>query len=91
MIHKDPPELDRALELAKQAVQHSPKDGRYRDTLGTIYFKLKQYKDAVAELELSLPMVENKIAVRQKLVTAYTKLDMLDQAKLQQDMIEASN
>ena len=36
-------------------------------------------------------MVENKIAVRQKLVTAYTKLDMLDQAKLQQDMIEASN
>ncbi len=91
LIHKDPPELDRALELAKQAVQYSPKDGRYRDTLGTIYFKLEQYKDAVAELELSLPMVKNKIAVRQKLVTAYTKLDMLDQAKLQQDMIEASN
>ena len=91
LTHKDPPELDRALELAKQAVQYSPKDGRYRDTLGTIYFKLEQYKDAVAELELALPMVENKIAVRQKLVTAYTKLDMLDQAKLQQDIIEASN
>ncbi len=91
LAHRDPPDLDRALELAKQAVKTSPKDGRYHDTLGTIYMKLEQYKDAAAEFELSLPTVRNKINVRKKLVDVYTKLGMLEQAKIQEDMIESSS
>ena len=91
LAHQDAPDLDRALELASQAVKQSPKDGRYRDTLGTIYLKQERYKDAAAELLLALSGVENPIAVRKKLVTAYTKLNMPDQVELQEDAIEASN
>ena len=91
LAHQDPPKLERALELAKQAVKSSPEDGRYRDTLGTVYLKLEQYTDAAAELELALAGAEDEIAVRKKLVTVYTKLNMLEQAKLQEEKIEAAN
>ena len=91
LSHQEPIDLERALELAKQAVKSKPNDGRYHDTLGTIYLKLEQYTDAAAELELALSGVVDEIAVRKKLVTAYTNLDMLEQAKLQEDLIEASN
>ena len=91
LAHQDPPKLERALALAKQAVKSRPEEGRYHDTLGTIYLKLEQYKDAAAELELSLPGVDDKIAVRKKLVTVYTNLEMLEQAKIQEDLIEAAN
>ena len=91
LAHQDVPNLERALELAKQAVQSSPQDGRYHDTLGTVYLKLGQFTDAAAEFELAMPSVDDKIAVRKKLVTVYTNLDMLEQAKLQEEKIEASN
>lgn len=91
LAHQNPPELDRALELANEAVKLSPKDGRYRDTRGTIYLKLERYKDAIAEFDLALPAVEDKVAVRKKLVTVYTKLDMPEQAEIHEQMIEASN
>ena len=91
LSHQDPPKLERALELAKQAVKQAPKNGPYRDTLGTIYLKLEQYKNAAAEFELAMAGVADKIAVRKKLVTVYTNLNMLEQAKIQEDMIEASN
>ena len=32
LAHQDPPDLERALELASQAVEQSPEDGRYRNT-----------------------------------------------------------
>ena len=91
LADQDPPQLERALELAKQAVENSPRDGRYHDTLGTIYLKLGQNKDAAAEFELAMPSVENKIAVHKKLVTVYTNLGMPEQAKIHEDKIEASN
>lgn len=91
LAHQNSPDLDRALELAKQAVKQSPKDGRYHDTLGTIYLKQEKYKDAAAEFQLALPSAENPIAVREKLVTVYTELNMPEQVELQKDMIEASN
>lgn len=91
LAHQDPPDLERALELALQAVKQSPNDGRYHDTLGTIYLKQEKFKDAAAEFQLALTGVENPINVRKKLVTVYTKLNMPDQVELQEEMIEASN
>ena len=91
LAHQDPPDLDRALELASQAVKQSPKDGRYHDTLGTVYLKQEKYKDAAAEFQLALAGVGNPIAVRKKLVTVYSKLNMPDQVEIQEEIIEASN
>ena len=85
------PDLERALELALQAVQQSPNDGRYHDTLGTVYLKQEKYKDAAAEFQLALVGVEDPIAVRKKLVTVYTKLNMPEQVEIQEGIIEESN
>ena len=91
LSHKDSPDLERALELAEQAVEANPKNGKYRDTLGTIYMMLERYKDAAAELEMAVSGVQDQTAVRKKLVTVYTKLDLLEQAKIQEELIEDSN
>ena len=91
LAHQDPPDLERALELASQAVEQSPEDGRYRDTLGTIYLKQENYTDAAAEFQLALSGVEDPIAVRKKLITVYTKLNLPEQVEVQENMIEASN
>lgn len=91
LAHEDPPDLERALELALQAVQQSPNDGRYHDTLGTVYLKQEKYKDAAAEFQLALVGVEDPIAVRKKLVTVYTKLNMPEQVEIQEGIIEESN
>ena len=88
LAHQDPPDLERALELASQAVKQSPNEGLYHDTLGTIYLKQEKYKDAAAELQLALPSVDNPIAVRKKLVTVYTKLNMPEQVEVQEDMLK---
>lgn len=91
LAHQDSPDLDRALELASEAVKQSPNDGRYHDTLGTIYLKQEKYKDAAAEFQLALAGVKDPIAVRKKLVTVYTKLNIPDQVAIQEEIIEASN
>jgi len=91
LAHQEPPQLERALELSKQAVKSKPKNGPYHDTLGTIYLKLEKYKEAAAEFNLAMPGAEDKIAVRKKLVVVYKNLKMFEQAKLQEDKIEASN
>jgi tetratricopeptide (TPR) repeat protein len=84
------PDLERALELSEQAVKSAPKSGRFRDTRGTIYMKLERYKDAIADFELAIGDVDDKLAVRRKLVEAYSAIGMDDQAKIQKDMLEAA-
>ena len=91
LAHQNPPKLERALELSKQAVEAKPNNSQYHDTLGTIYLKMENYVDAAAQFELALKGLDDGVAVRKKLVTVYTKLDMMDQVKIQEDMIEASN
>ena len=88
LAHQDPPDLERALELASQAVKQSPNEGLYHDTLGTIYLKQEKYEDAAAELQLALPSVDNPIAVSKKLVTVYNKLNMPEQVEVQEDMLK---
>lgn len=39
-------QLERALEMAKRAVAAEPKNASYLDTLGWVYYKLQQWKEA---------------------------------------------
>jgi tetratricopeptide (TPR) repeat protein len=87
LAHQKKPDLERALELAEKAVKISPDDGRYRDTRGSIYLKLKRFKDAIADLELAVTDVEDKLAVRKKLATAYSEIGMNDQAEIQKKLV----
>lgn len=45
--------LEMALEMVKKAVAKEPKNRAYRDSLGWVYYRLKRYAEAVAELELA--------------------------------------
>jgi tetratricopeptide (TPR) repeat protein len=81
LAHAKEPDLTRALELAESAVAQSPKDARFRDTLGTILFKLERYDEAVTELKLALAGVSDKKAVHQKLAITYNELGMEEMAE----------
>jgi Flp pilus assembly protein TadD len=49
--------LDRALEMAKKAVELSPANGAFRDTLGWGYYQLGEYQKAVEELTTALELM----------------------------------
>lgn len=76
IAHSDDPDLERALNLATTAVEQNPKNGQFRDTLGTVYFKQSRYQDAVVEFQRSLKDVRDKAAVHQKMVVCYENLGM---------------
>ncbi|MDA7918575.1 hypothetical protein N9B20_02820 [Mariniblastus sp.] len=76
LAHSEPPDFDRALELATAAVNRVPKDAQCRDTLGTILMKLGRNKEAISHLEIALTGAANKQAVHQKLSATYKSLGM---------------
>ena len=43
--------LHRAVIMIEQAVKEEPANGAFRDSLGWVYYQLKRYGEAVAELE----------------------------------------
>jgi tetratricopeptide (TPR) repeat protein len=83
-----PPQLKRARELANFAVNANPNNASYRDTLGTILFKLAKHKEAILELKKSLTLNEyrisqqGRIAVHEKLAECYAAIGFPDMAKL---------
>jgi tetratricopeptide (TPR) repeat protein len=91
LAHQEKPDLERALKLVNTALDASPEDGRYRDTRGSIYMKMEQYQDAIADFEASLDDVEDQVPVRKKLVAAYNSLGLTEEAAAHQRAVEASN
>jgi serine/threonine protein kinase/WD40 repeat protein len=47
-------DAQKVLPLARRAVELVPKKWSYHNTLGVVYYRLRQYREAVAELETSL-------------------------------------
>lgn len=82
LAHKDPPDLERALDLVTEALKADPQDARFLDTRGTIYLKMGRYRDAVADFQLALTGVSNKQAVHAKLSRAYQELGMDDLSEI---------
>ncbi len=85
LAHADKPDLDRALELSKTAVDKRPTDNRLRGTLGTIYLKMGRDSEAVVELKKSLPAIVDKKEVHRKLALAYQNLNMSEMAKIHEE------
>jgi len=76
LAHRDPPQLDRALKLADAAVQLAPRNAQIRETRGAIHIKLKNWKDAITDLETALPGLPSKTQnkVHADLALAYENL-----------------
>ena len=90
LAHSDPPDLDRAYELASDIVRRIPTDGRYRDTLATILMKQDKLNEAITEFEKALPTVKDKekSPIHEKLATLYIKLGKMNLARLHREQAE---
>lgn len=63
--------LDKALSMSKVAVEKDPENASYLDTIGWIYFKLKNYKLAKENIEKSLQINPNSAVVLEHLGDVY--------------------
>ena len=63
--------LDKALVMAKKAVQKDPKNANFLDTIGWIYFKLKDYEFAKDYIIRSLEVNANSAVVNDHLGDVY--------------------
>lgn len=71
---KEDPEPQRALVLINSALEKSPGVKRFLDTRGQILVKLGNWKQALADLELTLPEFANKAATHVALAKCYENL-----------------
>lgn len=67
----DPAVLERALELTRRAVELSPGNGAYQDSLGWAYFKLGRYEDARPHLERAAALIVNDPVILEHLGDLY--------------------
>ena len=73
-------QLQRALEMSKQAVTAEPDNSAYLDTYGWIFFRLKNYKDAAGYIEKSIATGKASAVVHEHLGDVYFKLGRKEQA-----------
>ena len=74
LAHADPPNLDRALRLAEDAVQRNPRLASCLETRGQILAKLGRWERAVADLEAVTSVMPNSASVHAALADAYEHL-----------------
>ncbi|WP_044255852.1 hypothetical protein [Rhodopirellula sp. SWK7] len=74
LAHAEDPDLDRAMELARDVVKTAPNQPEYLDTLGTVLMKRGEYDDAIDVLERALPAISSKKNVHEKLAFLYEKI-----------------
>jgi tetratricopeptide (TPR) repeat protein len=73
-------ELDRAEKLAQRAIELSPRDGFYLDTLGWIYFNRQEYQRAAETLRKAHQLSGGDIVVSEHLGDALVKTGDLAEA-----------
>lgn len=74
-------QLQRALEMALQAVTAEPDNASYLDTLGWIYFKLGNYSDAEKYVGKAVETGKGSSVVVEHLGDIYSKLGQKDKAR----------
>ena len=74
--------LQEALEMSQKAIELEPENAAYLDTIGWIYFKLKNYKNAESYILQSLELRPNSAVVLDHLGDIYYNLNDISQAKM---------
>lgn len=72
--------LDEALKMSKKSLEAEPSNGAFLDTLGWIYYKLNQPKEALPLLQQALPLTKDDPVVISHLADVHVKLGQLSQA-----------
>ena len=70
---QEPKDLDKAKLYAQRAISTDPQMATFHDTLGTILIELKDWRSAIAELELALAQspAQSRVKIHAKLAKAY--------------------
>ena len=74
MAQREEADHELALKLAQMAVDSNPNQVRYLDTRGQCYMRLGKYKLALADLQATLPELENDYSTNMALAEVYDKL-----------------
>lgn len=80
IAHADPPDLDRALNLANAAHQAAPNHPEVLETRGQVFAKLGRWKEAITDLEKALPAMPKRVRVHDALAQAYENLGVKELA-----------
>jgi len=80
IAHADPPDLDRALNLANAAHQAAPDHPEVLETRGQILAKLGRWQEAITDLEKALPAMPRRARVHDALDLAYENLGVKELA-----------
>lgn len=91
LAHANPPDLNRALDLANRAVERRPKDARLRGTRGVVLMKLGRWSEALTDLEAELESNPESQALHQSLAEVYDHLGSPDMASRHRARAEAKN
>ncbi|MEK9135517.1 MAG: tetratricopeptide repeat protein, partial [Bacteroidota bacterium] len=73
-------QIERALEMAKKAVAAQPDNTSYLDTIGWVYFRLGDYKQAEMYIKKAIEKGEVSAVVHEHLGDVYYKMKDLERA-----------
>ena len=75
-VSTDRADLEKALAIINGLVQQEPENPFFLDTRGHVYAKMGMYKEAVSDMERSLPNLRDKNAAHALLADLYERLGM---------------
>jgi tetratricopeptide (TPR) repeat protein len=73
-------QLERALGMARKALEVAPDNPSYLDTIGWIYFRLGRYRDAESFVKKAINKGEVSAVVHEHMGDIYFKLNDMDRA-----------
>ena len=73
-------DLQRALQMAKRAIELKPDNAAYLDTYGWVLFKLGQYPEAIKYIKRSIDLRDNSAVVIEHLGDVYKAMGDLENA-----------
>jgi len=73
-------QLDRALTMARKALEEAPDNASYLDTMGWIYYRLGRYRDAESYVKKAISRGEVSAVVHEHMGDIYFKLNDTDRA-----------
>jgi len=74
LAEKDPPDLERALQIISSVVDEFPDVPTFRDTKGQIHVKRGEWKQGLVDLEAALPFMKDNLELHQSLAKIYEQL-----------------